>query len=213
MENLEKYYASASLMQLKKLTNELDELEISSIPYLQKELIKRGELYLALSITEKLASNNKVNNQNLYSIEEIKEYVQELIREGYTLDQIKENLISNGVDIDKYTALFDFQEHVKLNSYLHLKSEGLSDEEIIEKMKEVDENEIVAFEKTKDEILSKAHSKINWGILIIMLSVFIFIATLFSERLGFVAIPISKFLFGLYLYNDGKETLRNLGEN
>lgn len=214
MDNIEKYYASASLMQLKKLTNELDELEISSIPYLQKELIKRGELDLALSITEKLAQIKKNNEtkQNSYSPEEIKNYIQELIKEGYTHFQIVDNLKSNGIDIEKYHEISDFQEFLKINTYIQLKSEGLNDEEIKDKINMENNVDLEAFEKTKDEILTNANSNINWGIFLMILSVLIFIFTLISESLGFIAIPSGKFIWGLYLYNNGKETLRKLGE-
>ena len=215
MENLEKYYASASLLQLKKLTNELDELEISSIPYLQKELIKRGELDLAMSITEKLAQIKKNNEtkQNSYSPEEIKNYILELLKEGYTHFQIVDNLKSNGIDIEKHPEFNDFQELLKINTYIQLKSEGFNDEEIKDKINLENDVDLEAFEKTKDEIITNANSNINWGIFLMILSVLIFIFTLFSESLGFIAIPFGKFIWGLYLYNNGKETLKNIGEN
>lgn len=215
MENIEKYYASASLIQLKKLCNELDELEPSAIPVLQKELIKRGEMDLALSLTEKLAQNNKNNEtkETFYTSEEIKNYIIELLKEGYTYSQIIENLKTNGIDIERHPEYNAFEEILKINTYLHLKSEGFNEEEIKEKINIENEVELEVLEKTRDEIISSANSSINWGVFLMVFSVFLFMVTFLGESLGYIFLPFGKFIGGLYLYNNGKKTLENLGEN
>ncbi len=213
MENIEKYYASASLIQLKKLCNELDELELSSIPVLQKELIKRGEMDLALSITEKLTQITKNNIENkpvTHTKEEIHNYIQTLYNEGFTFEQIVENLKSNGIDIDNNSEFEKFNEEFKMNSYLSLKSEGFSDEEIKEKIKTLDDFDLINLEKTKEELISKANSRMNWGKIILLFSGFIFLIILFSDNSNFLFLPLGKLFFGYYLYSSGKDSLNKL---
>lgn len=140
LEEIENNYQMMSDSKLIELTKNPEGLRFEVFPLLQRELIKRGKVEEALSITNYLTRNygafHEIEDTHYYSDSELKEIVSQRLAAEESLESIKADFEERGIDLmDNVHYKIDKHE-ASLNYLTELKNNGLSEEEINENLEQ-----------------------------------------------------------------------------
>ncbi len=139
MNNLERFneiYNKMTPEELTGLTLRPQDLRLEVIPILQQELINRRLNKEAMSLTNFLVSTKEKSRFNDLSVDELKQLVKERLESGESIESIKIDLNDDGINV--YNLITD---EVKLKEkaldyIMHLKEEGLDENEIDTKLQD-----------------------------------------------------------------------------
>lgn len=178
MENIDViagHYKNMSDAKLAALANEPRELRMEVLPVLQLELINRGLTDQAMAISHYLIQTKVVPDFGSYSMDELKKLVSERIDSGESVESIKIDLKDHGINLFDILSQDENLREQSLNYLTELKSQGLSEEEIDEKMEEtlsIEKNEIEML-KSNLRLRGKRNLAIGFTCLAFVLLIFV----------------------------------------
>jgi hypothetical protein len=139
MKNLDlvvQHYKRISTEELVLIASSPSSLEIEIIPYLQSELLTRGQKEEALLLSQYLIQSTEIKKTYQdYTKEELNKIIADRIDSGEPLESIKIDLKENGIDIFKTLETEQIIENKKMEYLSSLRNENFEEKEIEEKMK------------------------------------------------------------------------------
>ena len=208
MKNLDSiinHYKQLSTDELLKIAQKPEEIASDTISILQNELINRDEFEVAYN----LKSNTPTLETNLSELTEVE--ISEIIRErvslGESIENIRIDLKSKGVNILNFMNQEVESLEEKYKYIVSLREQGLDEEEITQRVqREFDIND-VENESIKIELRLKGSRNIKIGYILIVVSIILLLTTIALEQMVFT-FPLILFVIGIGLVTKGKQQIK-----
>ena len=208
MKNLDSiinHYKQLSTDELLKIAQKPEEIASDTISILQNELINRDEFEVAYN----LKSNTPTLETNLSELTEVE--ISEIIRErvslGESIENIRIDLKSKGVNILNFMNQEVESLEEKYKYIVSRREQGLDEEEITQRVqREFDIND-VENESIKIELRLKGSRNIKIGYILIVVSIILLLTTIALEQMVFT-FPLILFVIGIGLVTKGKQQIK-----
>lgn len=177
IEEIEENYQKMYVGELIELTKNPKYLRLDAIPVLQKELIKRGQHEEALHLTDFLIGSDSKARYRKMSDEELTQMIKDRIESGDSLEKIKLDLKEVGINMfDIMNKDHDLNEQ-RLDYITYLKQEGLSENQIDEKLKDTLLMDTKDSEMLKVELKKKGKQNIIMGYTFTIVAAFLILVS------------------------------------